>query len=141
VSGTVDIKPTLFSAIVIAALAVAFVLPVQALAANDCASAGSDPTAAQYCSEPPPEETPPPESPPPPEREVEVIHEASPPPPEREVIVEPAEGSSDVAGVSTESGSLPFTGADLLALAAVACAFICIGLALKRMSTGRQGLH
>ncbi|MEX2108294.1 MAG: hypothetical protein WD827_05365 [Solirubrobacterales bacterium] len=133
-SGTVDIKPTLFAALAIATLAVVFVLPVQALAASDCASAGSDPTAAQYCSEPPPEEPPPEE--PPPEREVEVINESSPPP-EKEVIYE---NSGGVAGVSDESsGSLPFTGVDLLALAAVACAFICIGLALQRMSSTKSG--
>lgn len=127
-SSTVDIKLALYTAVAVAALAVAFILPAQALAGSDCESAGSDPTAAQYCSEPPPpieEEAPVEES--------EVAAEVT------EVTPPPEESTGGVAGVSEESGSLPFTGADLLALAAVACAFICIGLALQRLSTAKPG--
>lgn len=129
-STTVDIniKLTLYTVAALAALAVAFVLPTQALAGSDCAAAGSDPTAAQYCTEEPPTE----ESPAVEPAETEVATEVAESPP-------PEESTGEVAGVSGESGSLPFTGADLLALAAVACAFICIGLALQRLSTAKPG--
>jgi hypothetical protein len=133
VSTIVDIKQALFAAIAIAVLSVAIVFPAQTLAASDCGSAGSDPTAAQYCPEEPPEEPTP--EPPAPESE----EASSPPPPEITVAPESSESSNEVAGVSEESGSLPFTGADLLVLAAVACAFICIGLALQRLSAAKSG--
>ena len=50
VTGTSNIRTGLRAAIAIAVLAAAFVLPAQAIAANDCSNVGSDPTQAQYCS-------------------------------------------------------------------------------------------
>jgi hypothetical protein len=75
---------------------------VRAAADSDCAAAGTDPTAAQYCTQT-----------------------------ETETVSDPGSGPSASAG----GGSLPFTGTDLLALGAVAAAFLAISLALRRLST------
>lgn len=120
-----DIKTALRAVIAIAVLAAALVLPGQAVAAGECDSAGSDPTAAQYCS--PSEVTPAPV-----EEESEVRSESS----------ESSEESSETESVAVESapassGSLPFTGLDLIALVAVAGALTAAGLALYRLSRPR----
>lgn len=101
-------KPTLAAVLLIVALAIACVVPAQALAANDCAAAGSDPTAAQYCSS----------------TEVQTSTPPSAPP----------GGDGTATG-----GSLPFTGTDLVSLAAVAVALISMGLAFQRLSTAKMG--
>ncbi len=138
-SGTVDIWRTLRIAVAAAALAVVLIVPTQSQAANDCAAAGSDPTAAQYC-------------PPAPPQPIEEEHER---------CTENAAGetgSSTNSGNSSEcqeevpvsvsetpstpssgGGTLPFTGMDVLALLAVAGAFIAVGIALQRLSkTGME---
>jgi len=111
VSATFEIKPALRAGVAIVALVVALVLPTQALATNNCGSAGSDPTAAQYCTS----------------TDVPVSNVSS-----------PVHGEATAASTG---GSLPFTGTDLLALAAIACAFVAIGLALQRLSAGKADTH
>jgi hypothetical protein len=120
VSKLVDIKSTFYAAMAVAVLAMALVLPTQAVAETECVEAGSDPTAAQYCTS---IEIPPPTT---------IV---TPPAEVVEVEAESAESTQEVAG--TSSGSLPFTGADLLVLAAVAAAFVAIGLALQRLSRAK----
>jgi hypothetical protein len=117
-----------------AILAVVLAIPAQALAAADCSAAGSDPTAAQYCPPTPP-----------------------PPPPAEEKCSEggSGNGTSNAGGSGSESGStheceesvasstpappaesgtLPFTGTDVLALFAAAAALIAVGVAVQRLS-------
>lgn len=131
-SGYVDIRSALRAALAIAAFAILLSVPAAQAAENECAAAGSDPTAAQYCTTP----------------EIEVESETasggggggnnntptSTTTPVAETEVQPAAAES-VAG--TSGGSLPFTGEDLLALGAVAAAFVAVGLALQRLSRGR----
>ncbi len=132
-SGTVDIRRVLLAVMATAALVVVLAAPNQAEAANDCAAAGTDPTAAQYC--------------PPTEPQDECLEgedrngdgkltgsecveeEATPPPPS---AAPPPEGTI------SEGGTLPFTGSDVLALLAVASAFIAVGMALQRLSRTRM---
>jgi hypothetical protein len=115
-----------------AVLAALLVLPGHALAANDCSNAATDPTAAQYCNptknavKPVSEEA---------TRETETSEGAAP-------LASSGEGpgsSGEAKPTSTVSSSLPFTGTDLLALLAVASAFVAIGLALRRLSSVRPG--
>ena len=54
-SETVDIWRVLRIAMATAVLAVVLIVPTQSQAANDCAAAGTDPTAAQYCPPTPPQ--------------------------------------------------------------------------------------
>jgi hypothetical protein len=121
--------------VVIAVFAALLAIPLPASAAGSCAEAGSDPTAAQYCSTP---------TVPRGESEVKAVSESS-----AESESEAESESQGAAGASGESGSgsgggsegaaatsgsLPFTGADLLVLAAMAAALLAIGVALRRMS-------
>lgn len=127
-SGFVDMRSTLRAAMALAALALVLVLPVEAGAATDCAAAESDPTAAQYCTTP----------------EVQVEGEqgeSSTPPPAEEPAESEVQGESAESVAGTSGGTLPFTGEDLLALAAVAAALVAIGLALQRLSKGRIDPH
>jgi hypothetical protein len=115
VTANFEMRPARWAAVAIAALAVALVLPVGALGADDCTAAGSDPTAAQYCNS----------------NQQAAAEENA-----RETQV--AAASSGGGGEGGEGGGvLPFTGADLLSLAAVAAAFVAIGLALRRLATAR----
>jgi hypothetical protein len=123
-SGTVDIKRALLAVMAAAALVVVLAVP-SAQAADDCSAAGTDPTAAQYC---PPTE---PEcvengagGSPSTGTNSENCEEAPPPP------VPPSSPPSS----ASSGGSLPFTGADVIALLAVAAGFIAVGLALQRLS-------
>ena len=131
-SGTVDIRRVLLAVMAAATLAVVLAVPMHANAAGDCSAAGTDPTAAQYC---------------PPTEPVTEAGEGSPTEPVTEAgegpttepVAEAGEEESSVASSATESppsegGSLPFTGSDVLALLAVAAAFIAVGLALQRLS-------
>lgn len=109
---------TAAAAPVVALALVALLLPLPALAASDCTDAASDPTAAQYCTAPEAEGA----------GETDGVAvagggDASGPP-----------AGAETAGASAEAGTLPFTGTDLLALAAVAAAFLAISLALRRLS-------
>jgi hypothetical protein len=109
VTATSEFRIGLRAAIGIAVLAAAFLLPSQAFA-DSCSNAGSDPTAAQYCSS-----------------EV-VIHESPSTP-------TPSSGTEAVSASSAPtSGSLPFTGLDLAALIAAAAVLTGTGLALRRIS-------
>ena len=155
-SGTVDIRRVLLAVMAAAALVVCLaVLPNQAQAANDCAAAGTDPTAAQYC---PPTE---------PQDECaegtdtngdgkltgsECIEQKQSECAEGEdrngdgvltgsECVEPASTppAPPAEGTIAEGGTLPFTGNDVLALLAVAAAFIAAGLGLSRLT--RAGME
>jgi hypothetical protein len=133
VDGTVEIKPmsraTLFVA---AALVVVFAFPVNALAARDCTDAHSDPTAAQYCNSTQNAVAPLGEK----KAAEEKGSEA------KVAAVMGSEGPSSGSGSSSSSGggsSLPFTGADLLVLAAIAAALLAVGLALRQLSSARPG--
>lgn len=136
-TGTVDIKRVLGAAMAAAALVVVLLIPGYAQAADDCSSAGSDPTAAQYC--PPTEPT---------SEESEECDEGNGgnsgsntsgsgcEEQEAEAEAVPVAESSSGGG-----GSLPFTGADLFALVAVAAAFIAVGVALQRLSRESSDIH
>jgi hypothetical protein len=118
VTANFKIGPAFGVGVAIAALAAALALPAGA-AANDCAGAGSDPTAAQYCNS------------------NQNVAPTSTEEGGSESQVAAASGGGGGGGEG--GGSLPFTGTDLLALAAVAAAFMAIGLALKRLATARPG--
>lgn len=143
--------------VAIAVFAAFLAIPLSASAATSCAEAGSDPTAAQYCTTP---------TVPPGESEVKGVSESSSSSEanaEAEAVA--VTGSSSCAGsagssngsgsagssngsgsaggsgcgsggpsAAAASGSLPFTGADLLTLAAMAAALLAVGVALRRMS-------
>jgi len=115
VTRAIETKPVV-RVVPLVALAVILLLPAQAAGRDDCAAAGSDPTAAQYCTQY-----------------------------ETEEVAESGSGSigssanGELASASAGGGSLPFTGTDLLALGAVAAAFMAISLALRRLSTARPG--
>jgi hypothetical protein len=120
----------IFRSVIAAGLTLALMLavPGPVLAANDCSSAATDPTAAQYCN--------------PTEGAVKPIaeehSEATPP----AAIAGEGPGPDGGGAVKSEAVSgLPFTGADLLALLAVASAFVAIGFALRRLSSARPGSH
>jgi hypothetical protein len=128
VSGKNNIKTGLRAVIVSAALVAAFVLPAQAFAAEgDCSNAGSDPTAAQYCS-------------------VEGVQtEGGESSPGGQNEAQETEGtqsasttpveSSAAEPVSSGQGSLPFTGLDVGILALVAVILVGTGLALRRLTS------
>jgi hypothetical protein len=112
VTATSEFKIGLRAVIAIAVLAAAFVLPTQAFA-DSCSHAGSDPTAAQYCSS------------------TVVVNETPPTPTPTPTPVP--------VSTSTSSGSLPFTGLDLAGLVAAAAVLTGTGLALRRIaSTGSR---
>lgn len=127
-TGNLHIKTGLRAAIASAALVAAFVLPAQAMAGQgECANAGADPTAAQYCSVSGAQtggggNTP-----------------ASEPQGEtggEETTSEPAaaESSGTAAVEGSGSGSLPFTGLDVGILFLVAAVLVGTGLALRRLT-------
>ncbi len=118
-TGTSDIKTGLRAVIAIAVLAAALVLPAQAFAQNDCSNAGSDPTAAQYCS--------------PSEIQTENRSAASNPTSSSTSPVSAPSGTAAVAA-SDDSGSLPFTGFDVGILLLVAAMLTGTGLALRRLT-------
>ncbi len=130
-SGINDIKTALRVAIASAALIAAFVLPAQAIAAEgECANAGSDPTAAQYCSVSGAqgggnENTP----------------VAQSEPQGEQASVAPAPAASTAAVESSGQGSLPFTGLDVGILVLVAAILVGTGLALRRLTASgvKQG--
>lgn len=130
-SGKNNMKTGLRAVFASVALVAAFVLPAQALAAqNDCANAGSDPTAAQYCS-------------------VEGVQTGggggeSSPGGESEaqetagtetVSTTPVESSASASVETSGQGSLPFTGLDVGILALVAAILVGTGLALRRLTS------
>lgn len=127
---------------VLALFAAALLIPAGASAAEDCVDIDSDPTAAQYCPE---EEDPRQsegESQTGGEREtagVEDVGATSP----RAVGGSPGGGdgepSSEVAAASASSdgGFLPFTGAEMLGLGAVAVVLLALGLAVRRLGAMR----
>jgi uncharacterized low-complexity protein len=139
-SGTDDIKRVLLAAMAAAALVVVLAVPYKAQAASDCSSAGSDPTAAQYC---PPTE--------PKEKECteggsgnsgsnsgnsgsESCEEVTPAPPSPAPPAPAPEPEPEPEPAPAEGGSLPFTGDDVPALLAIAAVFIAAGVALQRLS-------
>jgi hypothetical protein len=129
VTGATSNKLTIRAAVVLgAALAAILFLPMQALAANDCAAAPTDPTAAQYCNST--------------ENAVSPVGEEASQPTAAAATESGGGPGGDGNGVSTAStsGSLPFTGADLLVLLAVAFVFGAIGLALRRLSSARPNV-
>ncbi len=134
-SGTVDTKRVLLAVMAAATLAVVLAVPMRAHAATDCSAAGSDPTASQYC---PPNETP---------KECEEGNQngSSGNSPisgsnsgnganSEECSHSEESASSGTESASAGGGTLPFTGVDVLALLAVAGAFIAVGVALQRLS-------
>lgn len=146
-SGTVDIRRVLLAVMAAATLAVVLAVP-QAQAANDCSAAGTDPTAAQYC--------------PPTEPKEKECTEGEDKNGDGKVVgsectesqnecaegvdsngdgkltgsecQEAASSPTPPAGTVSEGGTLPFTGTDVIALLAIAAAFIAVGLALQRLS-------
>jgi hypothetical protein len=126
VTGISNIKASLRVVIAMAVLAAAFVLPAQALAQTNCANAGSDPTAAQYCSISGVQTGGNGNSP-----KVKDVSNVSTP---------SATAPSGTAAVETSSsGSLPFTGLDVGILLLVAVALTGTGLALRRLTA--SGVH
>ena len=132
-SGKRNIKIGLRAVIATAALAAAFVLPAQAFAAEgDCANAGSDPTAAQYCSVS--------------GTQAGNGNEQGPVAQQDEtqgvqVSNSPAPVASAATVESSSQGSLPFTGLDVGILVLVAAILVGTGLALRRLTASgiKQG--
>jgi hypothetical protein len=124
VTGISNIKASLRVVIAMAVLAAAFVLPAQALAQTNCANAGSDPTAAQYCS-------------------ISGVQTGGDNGPKTKDVANVTNSSvtpSGTAAVETSSsGSLPFTGLDVGILLLVAAVLTGTGLALRRLTA--SGVH
>jgi hypothetical protein len=137
-SGTVDFrrvflaKRVFLAVMAAAALVVVLAVPYQAQAASDCSSAGSDPTAAQYCPPTEPQE----------EEKKECSEGNSGNSGNSEDCSEtaPVTSSSNTTPTSSaspatsEGGSLPFTGEEIPMLLAIAAAFIGAGIVLQRLS-------
>ena len=130
-TGISNIKAGLRAVIAIAVCASALVLPAQALAQTECANAGSDPTAAQYCS-------------------VNGVQTENGSGPNKAADNSPASETAPVStsnnsgteAVSTStsgSDSLPFTGLDVGILLLVAVLLTGTGLALRRLTA--SGAH
>jgi hypothetical protein len=118
VTGITNMKAGLRVVIAIAGLTAAFVLPAQALAQTNCANAGSDPTAAQYCS-------------------ISGVQTGGGNGPAQVKNVSSTVATpSGTAAVETSSssGSLPFTGLDVGILLLVAAGLTGTGLALRRLT-------
>jgi hypothetical protein len=117
VTGKRKIEKSLRAVLTAAVVAGALVLPAQATAKSDCSNAGSDPTAAQYCSGGATggENTGNSGN----NGETKAVSETSPTAP---------------ATVETGSGSLPFTGLDVGILALVAAGLVGAGLLLRRLT-------
>lgn len=107
------------------AFAVATVAPSFALAENDCTAVLQDPTAAQYCNPTGNANAPAGES-----------EEGSSSLPVSSGDGDPT-ADAQAASAGAAGGSLPFTGADLLALVAVALVLLAVGLTLRWLSTAR----
>lgn len=124
-TGTSNIKAGLRVVIAMAVLAAAFVLPAQAFAQTNCANAGTDPTAAQYCSI----------------SGVQAGGDGNSPNNVKNVSASSVTPSGTTAAVETSSssGSLPFTGLDVGILLMVAAVLTGTGLALRRLTA--SGVH
>jgi hypothetical protein len=128
---TVEPKTMLRTAVAVgAALIAVLALPIPAWAANDCVNAAADPTAAQYCN--------------PTQNAVsgagEERSQAGEERSQATVPVAQEGGGGPGPGAeptASSPGSLPFTGSDLLVLAAVAIGFAAIGLTLRQVSGSR----
>ena len=121
-----DIKTGLRAAIASAALVAALVLPAQVLAqapAGECANAGTDPTAAQYCSVSGAQTGGNGNSGP-------VVQSEQ----TTSSAVEPVETSGTAAVEPSSGGSLPFTGLDVGILCLVAAILVGTGLMLRRLT-------
>jgi hypothetical protein len=125
VTGISNIKASLRAVIAMAVLAAAFVLPAQALAQTNCANAGSDPTAAQYCSI----------------SGVQTGGDGNTPKVKdvSNVSTSSVTPSGTAAVETSSSGSLPFTGLDVGILLLVAVVLTGTGLALRRLTA--SGVH
>ena len=124
-TGISNIKASLRVVIAMAVLAAAFVLPAQALAQTNCANAGSDPTAAQYCSI----------------SGVQTGGDGNAPKVKdvSNVTTSSVTPSGTAAVETSSSGSLPFTGLDVGILLLVAAVLTGTGLALRRLTA--SGVH
>ena len=124
-TGTSNIKAGLRGVIAMAVLAAAFVLPAQAFAQTNCADAGSDPTAAQYCSI----------------SGVQTGGNGNSPQVKNvsDVSASSVTPSGTAAVETSSSGSLPFTGLDVGILLMVAAVLTGTGLALRRLTA--SGVH
>lgn len=124
-TGISNIKASLRVVIAMAVLAAAFVLPAQALAQTNCANAGSDPTAAQYCSI----------------SGVQTGGDGNTPKVKdvSNVTTSSVTPSGTAAVETSSSGSLPFTGLDVGILLLVAAVLTGTGLALRRLTA--SGVH
>jgi hypothetical protein len=132
VNGYSNIKTGLRAVIAMAVLAAAFVLPAQAFAQTNCASAGSDPTAAQYCSVSGVQtggngNTP------------QVTNNGSGPQVKNVSASSVTPSGTAAVETSSSSGSLPFTGLDVGILLMVAAVLAGTGLALRRLTA--SGVH
>jgi hypothetical protein len=134
VIGYSNIKTGLRTVIAMAVLAAAFALPAQAFAqTTNCANAGSDPTAAQYCSVSGVQtggngNTP------------QVTNNGTSGPQVKNVSASSVTPSGTAAvETSSSSGSLPFTGLDVGILLMVAAVLAGTGLALRRLTA--SGVH
>lgn len=127
-SGIKNIKTGLRGLLAMAVLAAALAVPAQAMAQQSCSNAGSDPTAAQYCSvsgatnhgngnhgK----------------NGVNAADESGTTTPTPVADVTP---SGESAVQESSSGSLPFTGLDVGILAIVAVALTGTGLLLRRLT-------
>ena len=125
-TGNSNIKTGLRAMIAFAVLAAAFVLPAQAFAQNNCANAGTDPTAAQYCS-------------------VSGVNTGagggSPQVKSTTVSAETPSGTAAAGTSGGGSGSLPFTGLDVGILLLVAAALTGTGLVLRRLTASGAQRH
>lgn len=149
-SGTVDIRRVLLAVMATAALVVVLAVPYRAQAASDCSSAGTDPTAAQYCPPTEPEEAEHPAEPKEAEHRQEECTEGNSGNTGSSGNSGSESGSEDCteavttsstpsapAPAASEGGSLPFTGEELPTLLGIAAAFIAAGIALQRLSRPR----
>jgi hypothetical protein len=125
VTGISNIKASLRVVIAMVVLAAAFVLPAQALAQTNCANAGSDPTAAQYCSI----------------SGVQTGGDGNSPKVKdvSNVSTSSVTPSGTAAVETSSSGSLPFTGLDVGILFMVGAVLAGTGLALRRLTA--SGVH
>lgn len=118
----------------LAAVLALFAMPTQALAKENCSSAGNDPTAAQYCSVAGvsgkgQNQNSGPSNGPSSENQPDSAAAEEP-------VVEPiaAEGPVVEAATTESSSSLPFTGLDVGILAVVAAALVGTGFVLRRLT-------
>ena len=126
VTGTHQKKSGLRLVLALAALVALLAIPSQAMAKENCSRAGSDPSAAQYCS-------------------VAGVQAKggensggpsgeSQPAAEEPVVQAVSAGPVAATATPESSGPLPFTGLDVGILAAVAAALVGTGLVLRRLT-------